>query len=695
MQLKSSKSAGSTLMVTIMVVAALMVLLGIAVNYSSQMSRNVERTRKTAIAMEIADGHLENLFTNWRNIYRTTWTSQFGSNTGGTDYSVVGTNYFFTSSYHPGPAPTAVPYMMPTATVPPQISLPASTLFPADSNYTVTQYRIQAVDPMITLDSNGDALVEGDSTKKGTGGYVALSPGTIPPAAYGPTAAYGIPGFPYSYYYLAAVDVQVPALAGTVTAKVRRVFEKKFDLPWNYAMFFMDDLELQPTTPFAVTGPVHTNGSLYIGTSNFTTTSRVEYGSEFTNGFSPNDSRYGNSVTAPNFAKSDSSLAISDCPPAQSPPFMPFGWNVNLSTASGSGANNDGYREIVETTSSGTDELASIRLANQAGIQIFIDSSNGVTVKYGNGTTPANAVKTAVQGAVTTNRVFYDNREGGYIRVVDLDIFALAKAANNSDIPANTASSSSSPNGWNGVVYISDTSATTYNLDGTTKTAGSNVNVTYNSATYQTTKRGIRLIKGAILPTAGLTVVSDNPAYIQGDFNTNPNGNTAQNASYAAPTPPSDSTPNASTPSSPVVSGTRKDAAIIADAITLLSSGWVDANSTGNPTSQNRNGVNTTVNAALIGGCSPSSGGSYGGGGESFVRYLEDWGKNSNYFTYYGSMIQLYRSQQAIGAWSGAGAVYKTPILRWFYDKGFLDSTPPGNLLLAAYLQQQRWYQVY
>src|SRR3954452_24063568 len=115
MKLHASKSSGSTLVVTIVVVSTLLVLLGIAVDYSSQMSRNVERTRKTALAMEIADGHLENLFTNWRNIYRTTWTSQFGSNTGGTDYSVVGTNYFFTSSYHPGPAPTAAPYMTPAA----------------------------------------------------------------------------------------------------------------------------------------------------------------------------------------------------------------------------------------------------------------------------------------------------------------------------------------------------------------------------------------------------------------------------------------------------------------------------------------------------------------------------------------------------------------------------------------------------
>src|SRR5207237_9692746 len=83
-------------------------------------------------------------------------------------------------------------------------------------------------------------------------------------------AAYGPNDWQYSYYYLAAVDVTVPALTGNVTAKVRRVFEKKFDNPWTYAMFYVDDLELQPFAALTITGPIHTNANLYIGTSTFT-----------------------------------------------------------------------------------------------------------------------------------------------------------------------------------------------------------------------------------------------------------------------------------------------------------------------------------------------------------------------------------------------------------------------------------------
>ncbi|HMJ05539.1 MAG TPA: hypothetical protein VK474_04725, partial [Chthoniobacterales bacterium] len=259
---------GSTLIVTIMVVATILALLGAAVDYTTQISRVTQRSRKTAVAMEIADGHLEALFTNWRNIYRTTWTTTSATYNGGASLSFVGTNYFRTAMYSPLPAPTPVPGMSPAAT-PPVIPVPARSLFPSDANYAVTQYRIQGVDPMISLDSSENAVVEGGN--KGSGGFIPLNAGTIPPASYGPN------DWQYSLFYLAAVDVTVPALTGNVTAKVRRVFEKKFDQPWTYAMFYVDDLEFQPSSAFTISGPVHTNGNLYIGTSNFTATANCEY----------------------------------------------------------------------------------------------------------------------------------------------------------------------------------------------------------------------------------------------------------------------------------------------------------------------------------------------------------------------------------------------------------------------------------
>ncbi|MEN3369728.1 MAG: hypothetical protein V7609_1871 [Verrucomicrobiota bacterium] len=614
-------------MVTIGVVATMLVLLGSAIEYTTHISRVSQRSRKTAIAMEIADGHLEVLYSNWRNIYRTTWTT-LSNNQGGTDKAIVGTNFFYTAKWSPAPAPTPVPNMAPAAT-PPTIPLPASTNFPSEANYTVTQYRIQAVDPMITLDANENSTV---------------SPAATPPSADGPNT------WQKSYFYLAAADVTVPTTTGTVTAKVRRIFEKKFDNPWTYAMFYVDDLEFQPTTALSMDGPIHSNGSLYIGTSNFTTTNRLEFAGEYVNGYSPLDNTH-SGPTAPNL--------VSDMPPSQVSPYLPFGWNLNLD---GTTNNNKSYHELIERPVAGTDPISEIRLYNQAGYRILIDAANTITITTKSGASINAGDFNAIVGNITTNQGMYDSREAGYIRVTSVDIAGLATELKKlSD--------------WNGMIYISDTTAKTVDNAGTVTNAGTAVNVTLNGTTASTLRRAIRFKNGATLPTGGMTVVSENPIYIQGDFNT-------------GGSPPS----NSGTYTDPDVSGyTRRNAAIIGDAVTVLSGAWNDSNS--DKSTPQRDASNTTVNAAIVAGNVPSNN-SYSGGGENFVRLLEDW--SGNHFTYYGSMVQLYKSQQGTGAWvTPGGTVYKSPIRHWYYDTNFGNSSPPGNLQIAAYLQQQRWYQVY
>jgi hypothetical protein len=137
-------------------------------------------------------------------------------------------------------------------------------------------------------------------------------------------------------------------------------------------------------------------------------------------------------------------------------------------------------------------------------------------------------------------------------------------------------------------------------------------------------------------------------------------------------------------------------ASVIADAITLLSNSWNDSNSSAGLSS--RIASNTTVNAALVAGNVASDGSHYSGGGENFVRFLEDW--SSKTFTYYGSMICPYASTQGAGFW-GSGNVYLPPTQNWFFDtKLSVDSSGnpvsvPGYVSTVAYLQQQRWYLQY
>ena len=646
-RIRRNQSANG-LVVVVSVVATILALLGAAVSYTVHISRLSQRTRKTALAMEIADGHLEFLFTNWRNIYRTTWTT---TSSGGADDVVLAGNYFFTGMYNPGPAPTPVPSMTPSAT-PPLIPLPAKSNFPTEPNYSVTQYRIQAIDPMVDLDASENAQVE---TSWASGTLTSLSASATPPAAYGPnmlqttgkkktTTSNG----QHSFFYLAAADVTVPAMTGNVTAKVRRVFEKKFDLPWTYAMFYADDLELQPTAALTINGPIQSNGGLYIGTSNFTAADRVGYGGDYVNGFSPNDTYHSGSTTAPNFPANE--------PPSQTSPFLPFGWNL---------ATGENYHNLIERPpGSGTDAIANIRYYNQADYRILIGANNSITITdYTGASITSGSDYNAITGAITTNQVIWDNRENGYVRLTNVDVASLASSLNQLHAWNHT--------GTGGIIYVSDTSA------------GTSISTTYSGNSVSTSKRGIRLKNGSSVPTdyststSGMTFVAENPVYIQGNYNTGGN-------------PPS----NSGTYTSPTVSGyTRKDAAVIADSINILSGAWVDTNS--DKSISNRVATSTTVNAALVTGEVPSAGGFYSGGGENFVRFLEDWQKNSNTFTYYGSMVELFTSEQGIGTWSPSANVCKLPGEHWFYDTGFQDSSPPGKLQIAAYLQQQRWYQVY
>ena len=668
MRIKLNSERGNGLVVTISVVTTILAILGAAVQYTSHISRVAQRTRRTALAMEIADGHLEFLFTNWRNIYRKTWISGSYS-TGGTNYALLGTNDFYTDLYKPSngcsgcptPSPVAVwssgnptPTPIPT---PPTIPTPAKSNFPTEPNYTVTQYRIQAVDPMITLDANGDALKE---TTWGSGSFTTLGQSAAPPAAFGPNA------WQYSFFYLAAVDVSVPALGtatGTVTAKVRRIFEKRFDNPWSYAIFYNDDLEFHPSASFTINGPIHTNGSLYIGNSNFTAQSTVEYSGDYVNGVSPNDtSTHVFGISAPNF--------VANMPPIQVSPYLPFGWNLDLNS-SDTNTNNDSYRDIIERPAAGTDALSNVRYYNQPGIRIVINADSTVTITR----IDSSGVVTSVtgsqyntwcanngQGSSTTilkqGQALYDAREGAAVKVTNLDVSKLV---------SNTGSLT----GWTGLVYISDAGA------------GTSTTVTINGTNYNTTKRAIRLINGYQLPSGGLTVVSDNPVYIQGNYNT---------ASTSSATVPS----NNGTYTDPDASGyTRVPAAVVADAVNVLSTGWNDSSSAQGIANRVAS-ANTTINAALVAGIVPSSGGNYSGGGENFIRFLEDWSTKT--FCYYGSMVELYRSLQATGTWNGTGSVYVSPSTsRWYYDDSTFSSSsgPPGSLQIAAYLQQQRWYQVY
>jgi len=173
-----------------------------------------------------------------------------------------------------------------------------------------------------------------------------------------------------------------------------------------------------------------------------------------------------------------------------------------------------------------------------------------------------------------------------------------------------------------------------------------------------TTEFGVKITNGSELETP-TTIVSDNPLYVQGNYNT----------------------------------VNKKGAALIADAVTVLSNRWGDVNGDGDTTDagdgdlnyseqamNDRNAWSTTINAAvMLGNTDTIPNVEYNGGVENVMRFLERWSGDT--FTYLGSIIDLWNSEIATGDWIYGDPIYTAPSRNWAFDTDFLDpaNLPPGT----------------
>ena len=195
---------------------------------------------------------------------------------------------------------------------------------------------------------------------------------------------------------------------------------------------------------------------------------------------------------------------------------------------------------------------------------------------------------------------------------------------------------------------------TTYDIDiSKLNTSGyfpSNGIVYASRAQVSGTVQAIRLVNGSTLANA-LTVATSNPLYIKGDYNT----------------------------------VNKKPSAVFTDALSILSNNWNDANSTKSLSS--RTASNTTVNVSFLTGNTNSEDGHYSGGLENLPRFLENW--DSKTFTYRGSMVDLWFSEQATGLW---GSYYSPPNRDWAFDTDLLNpaNLPPGTPVVNI-VQNTSW----
>ena len=269
--------------------------------------------------------------------------------------------------------------------------------------------------------------------------------------------------------------------------------------------------------------------------------------------------------------------------------------------------------QLIEGQASG--ESAAVQAAKlyyQADLRIV----NGVaTLK--NGTTVDLASQCS--GTVAQAKTFHDRREAKTMTVTEVNVAALRTCS----FLASTGT----------VLYVSDSG-----ID-----------------------RAVRLVNGSEVTAGGLTVVTDNPMYIQGDYNT----------------------------------VNKKPSAVMADAITVLSNNWGPngSDSKGNLETNTRPASDTTVNAAFALGPSAESAAGQGNGQlENVIRFLENWGGKN--FNYRGSIVSLWHSQKVSGRWRCCGSTgdhyYQAPNRNWGYDTMFDTELPPGTPR-AVQVVKSRW----
>jgi len=160
-----------------------------------------------------------------------------------------------------------------------------------------------------------------------------------------------------------------------------------------------------------------------------------------------------------------------------------------------------------------------------------------------------------------------------------------------------------------------------------------------------TAAKGIELVGGEEL-AAPLTFVTEGGVYLRGDYN------------LVDPVP----------------------AAVIADAVNLLSNAWDGSKGAGELPAASA----TTYRCAMALGSLPTLGSSYNGGLENLPRFHEAWSGVTCRII--GSFVSPWQCERATGGWAYGGDRYTAPHRDWTYDVTYNDAErlPPFTPLAVA-----------
>jgi hypothetical protein len=450
--------------------------------------------------------------------------------------------------------------------------------------------------------------------------------------------------------YVEQCTVASTATTANQPYEVSATVQQKFDLAaipiFQFAVFYNLNMEIDPGANMTLTGPVFSNDGIWargLGTFN---SSVSAVGVVNTNGTDPyvsgkidsNESVFdqgvtsnANSLTLP-IGATNSPTAVRSLlglPPTNVAPYSASGLNYFADEA-----------DLVISNSSGG--KLSVFFQDPNASTALTAVPNDLTNVTSTGSGASTVYTTNYAYSFATNVSFYDFRETKTVHAVQVDVGALNTWLNNAH---------------GGLAYNNQ-----MNLH-----SGHHINSVYvynNNPVTSSSLPAVRVSDGAVLPTDGLTVVTPDPLYVLGNYNAS--GSSLNNGTNVLNTAP---------------------AALIGDAITVLSTNWSDSSYTSGTSTASRPPASTTINAAAFEGIVPSNGANYSGGVENFLRLLENWNSNIT-LTYNGSIVVMFPSQYATNKWSGS--YYGVPHRSWAFDLNFLSQKglPPLTPEVYAILRQ-------
>jgi hypothetical protein len=392
---------------------------------------------------------------------------------------------------------------------------------------------------------------------------------------------------------------------------------------FQFAVFYQHDLEASPSQAMTLGGRVHSNGDMYLQSTNglnidsyLTAAGDIFHGPKSGSGLataSGNVFIKDKNAVYQNMKNGDGTWLDS----------QNSDW-VNGSLSRWGGLTEDSNHGITELSMPVVSDGPQTDLIDRgAGNSDSFENKAGLKLVDGqayflqaNGTW-LNVTGTLSAQGVTSAGTFHDSREQQDVHSLDLDIQRLTTSGY---YPTN------------GIIY------------GAVPTVSGSISA-------------IRIKNGSTLPRA-TTVAAQNPLYTVGNFNT----------------------------------VAKKPAALLADAITVLSGNWNDANSW--LTLPTRIATATQVNASYMTGDTRTGedDNEYNGGFENLMRLLEKW--DGVTFTWRGAAAELWNSRQATGEWS-SGSYYSAPVRDWAFDTDLLNiaNLPPGTPMVNI-VQRTQWSQV-